>query len=114
MKAVGSNITKISKIQLYYGEILDALILTYETPSGPVTKSHGGTATGIPVTIDLSGKRFIPHHDIRICHSSLRSKPLSTSLVSMGMSDSSPPLMVILGIKFTLLTAYSDPSNTIA
>ena len=56
MKAVGSNITKISKIQLYYGEILDALILTYETPSGPVTKSHGGTATGIIVTIDLSGK----------------------------------------------------------
>ena len=109
MKAVGSSITKISKIQLYYGEILDALILTYETPSGPVTKSHGGTATGIPVTIDLSGNRFTPHHDIRICHSSLRS-----TLVSMGMSDSSPPLMVILGIKFTLLTAYSDPFNTIA
>ena len=59
MKAVGFSITKISKIQLYYGEILDALILTYETPNGPVTKSHGGTATGIPVTIDLSGKRFL-------------------------------------------------------
>lgn len=52
--AIATNIGKISKIQVNHGEILDGLTITYETSSGPKTKSSGGQGGNV-TTITLSG-----------------------------------------------------------
>ena len=44
---------RITKITVNYGEIIDALTITYWTPRGDVVKHHGGDG-GTPTTIFLT------------------------------------------------------------
>ncbi|KAK7692424.1 hypothetical protein QCA50_004049 [Cerrena zonata] len=58
LTSAGPNITRISKIIVNYGEVLDGLTITYETASGPKTETHGGR-TGNEVTVTLSADENI-------------------------------------------------------
>ena len=49
---IGMN--KISNIIVRSGDIIDALIVTYETSGGPIVITHGGDG-GAPHSINLSG-----------------------------------------------------------
>ena len=51
MDVAGPN--RITKITVNYGEIIDALTITYWTPRGDVVKHHGGDG-GTPTTIFLT------------------------------------------------------------
>lgn len=57
--ATGPNIDKISKIIVNHGEVVDGLTITYATPGGPKTETHGGQ-TGNVATITLSGGVLSP------------------------------------------------------